>query len=210
MRVRTPAHKASKEVRLPSDRTDTLLEKFGRDLAPTLSQDFAGSIAATALGRAEIVRRIGQIRATTPPMLLVPDAGSLARFLKNARVVYRQAHPPSKRGPKFLEGKALVVISDLEKTLRRRPTRKEIIARLTDNVKYGANTVSPRTAEKCSKLYFLINRRKWKVSKAEARWLRKNFGPKSVSPHWWSDKRRQWLHDRLDATGLSKEVRDIF
>ena len=167
-------------------------------------------MAAFTLGVAEMLRVAGELKAANPTLLSVPDAGSLPEFLKNARKVYRKAHLPSKRGPKFSEGRVLSWISDLEGELKRRPTRKEIIERLTDDTNHYPKTVSVRTAGTCAKLYLLLSPGKKRFSKTDARWLRTNFGPQGPSPHWLDEKRWQWFHDRLEETGVSAEIRGIF
>ena len=186
------------------------LEAMGRTLDPTLGEDSASSMAAFTLGVAEMLRVAGEFKAANPTLLSVPDAGSLTEFLKNARKVYRKAHLPSKRGPKFSEGRVLSWISDLEIELKRPPTRKEIIERLTDDNNHYPKTVSRRTAGKCAKLYLLLSPGKKKFSKRDARWLRTNFGPQNLSPHWLEEKRWQWFGDRLDETGVSAEIRGYF
>jgi hypothetical protein len=131
------------------------LERLGRLLTPALPKDLVGSIVARGAGLTEVLRRVSEDRAAHPPIIPVPDAESLKEFLKNARKAYKNAHP-GKRGPKFAEGKALAWIARLEHELKRQPTRKEIIARLTDD-KNCPNTVSERTAEKIAKLYGQLN-----------------------------------------------------
>ena len=186
------------------------LEAMGRTLDPTLAEDSAGSMVAFTLGVAEMLRVARESKAANLTFLSVPDAGSLTQFLKNARKVYRKAYLPSKRGPKFSEGRVLSWISDLEGELKRRPTRKEIIERLTDDTNHYPKTVSLRTAGRCAKLYLLLSPGKKRFSKTDARWLRTNFGPQSLSPHWLEEKRWQWFQDRLDETGVSAEIRGYF
>jgi len=210
-RKRRPAAKSKKPSSPAKERKPRLAAKNPGSVAEVRSEDdaFVDKIVATAMETTEIMRKVGEYRLAHPPVIPVQDAISLRVFLQNARKAYRKAHPPNKRGPKFSEGRALVWIDQLENQLKRPPTRKEIITRLVNKDEHGANTVSDRTAQDFATLYLLISRRQ-RFSKVEARWLRKNFGPKVFSPHWWRGKKEQWFHDRLEATGLSKEIRDCF
>jgi len=187
------------------------LEKLGRELDPSLADDVSGSIGALILGWNEFFPQLREYEESHPPTLLVPDPGSLVGFLKNARKVYREAHPPNtKRGPKFSEGRVLSWIADLEHKLKRQPTRKEIIAHITDKDQCRSNPVSQRTADKIVKLYHLLNSKKLKLSKTDAQWLKKNFGSKGLRPNWWRDKQHQLFSARIDASGTSKQIQNYF
>lgn len=208
--------KARKPVRLIDGRLNQL-EKVGRDLHPTLPNDFVGSIIARGAGLTEILRRISEDRAAHPTIIPVPDAESLKEFLKNAQKAYRKHHPPEKRGPKFAEVEALVWIARLEHKLKRQPTRKEIIAGITDKDQCGSDPLSPRTAEKIAQLYRHLTRYTWygrtgeTLSKEGVRWLRRNLRPNQRSSNnWWAQILEQWQHAKLDATGVSKEIHDAF
>ena len=187
------------------------LEKLGRAMNPSLANDVPGSIAARNLGLIEFFHQLREYEKSHPPILLVPDPGSLVEFLKNARKVYRGAHlTKNKRGPKPSDGDALSWIANLESKLKREPTREEIIERLTNKDTYRADTVSTRTAEKFVKLYSLIKSGKQRLTKKDAQWLRKNFGPKGLPPNWWTEKQYQWFLKCIDATGISKQIGDYW
>lgn len=213
-KVKSNGKASKKSVRLTDNRLNQL-ETLGRQLIPALPNDVVGSIVARVAGQAEVLSRISEYRAAHPPVIPVPDAESLKEFLKNARKAYQNAHP-GKRGPKFAEGKALVWLAQLEHELKRQPTRKEIIVRLTDG-KNSPNTVSERTAEKIAKLYRQLTRYSWygrtspPLFKEDVRWLRKNLRPKHLTlNNWWARILEQWQHAKLDSIGLSKSVHDAF
>src|SRR5688572_5085540 len=117
-----------------------LTEEIGRSLLKDLPDDPTISrVMALSRGSVELIQMVAAYRRANPQHLSVPNDNSLTEFLKNATKVHRKAHPPSKRGRKLSEGRALVWIDQLEIDLKRRPTRKEIIARLLNKDKYGAN-----------------------------------------------------------------------
>lgn len=214
--VNTREGNARKPVRLTDNRLNQL-ESLGRLLSPELPKDSVGSIVARAVGVAEVLRRVSEERANHPPVIPVPDAESVEEFLKNARKAYRKHHPPGKRGPKFAEMEALVWIARLEHKLKHQPTRKEIIAGITDKDQYGSDPLSTRTAEKIAQLYRQLTRYAWHgrrgpvLSKEDVRWLRKNLRPNQRSSNnWWTQILEQWQHAKFDATGLSQEIRDAF
>lgn len=214
--VNTREGNARKPVRLTDNRLNQL-ETLGRLLSPALHKDFVGSLVARVVGAAEVLRRVSEDRAAHLSIISVPDAESLKEFLKNARKAYRKHHPSGKRGPKFAEVDALVWIARLEHKLKRQPTRKEIIAGITDKDRYGSIPVSIRTAEKIAQLYRLLTRYSWygrtgqALSKEDVQWLRKNLTPNQRSSiNWWTQQLKQWQHTKLEAAGLGKAIRDVF
>jgi hypothetical protein len=164
------------------------------------------------------ITRILSNLQSSPRHLSVPDAPSWGEFVKSARKIYRKAHPPGKRGRKLTMGDALVWVAQLEYDLKRQPTRKEIMTRLTDDQHHFPNTVSERIAERIAQLYArLLSRYSWygrtesPLSKEDVQWLRNNLTLKQRSSNnWWTQILEQWQHAKLEATGLSEVIRDTF
>lgn len=203
----------SRLVRNP--RLESLLEEYGRKvLGKDLPDDpTVAKVLAIARGTTEILCSLHTHR----PKLEVSDAPSLEEFLKNARKVYRKAHPPEKRGRKSSVSDALVWVARLEHELKRQPTRKEIISHVTDKDQCGSYPVSLRIAEKVAKLYLQLTQYSFygrtgpPLSKEDVRWLRRNLRPiLRSSNNWWTQILEQWQHAKLDATGFSREIREVF
>jgi len=214
---RHTTRRPKKHVRGKSDSRNTLLKKSAR--AADSPQEKDSIDISTFLYTTAVFEQLGAAYklARLPQPLTVPGAESLAQFLKNARKVYRDAHPPGKRGPKFAEVEALAWIARLEHKLNRQCTRKEIIAGITNKDQYGSIPVSVRTAEKIAHLYRQLTRYSWHsrtgqaLSKEDVRWLRNNLRPNLLSlNNWWTQILEQWQHAKFDATGLSNEIHDVF
>jgi hypothetical protein len=132
-------------------------------------------------------------------------------------MVYRKAHPPGKRGPKFSLGDALVWVARLEHELQRQLKRKEIIAHITDKDQCGSYPVSLRTAEKVAALYRQLTlysfggRTGPHLSKEDVRWLRINLTQNQrSSDNWWTQLLIQWQDSKFEAAGLSQVIRNAF
>lgn len=192
-----------------------LVEEYGRSIIGKALPDdpTVAKIIALSVGVTKILSSL----QSSPRHLSVPDAPSWEEFLQNARTVYRNAHPPGKRGRKLTMGDALVWVAQLEYDLKRQPTRKEIMTRLADN-QHFPNTVSERIAERIAQLYArLLSRYSWygrtelPLSKEDVQWLRKNLTLKQrSSDNWWTQILEQWQHAKLEATGFSREIREAF
>ena len=183
--------------------------QLGRSLCKPLPQSDArlGELVALSVGIGAIMRQLsppGTVPSFDPysnKYLRVPDAETLATFLKQARQVYRKAHDnTSRRGRPSDEENAFMSLLQLEREQGCVPSQGEIIRTLME-LKLSGNT-----AYKYAKLYRLSlrwTRDQTQLTETEQKWFARNNGIDSCWRLYWM---RLYLHHKckLEEMGGSE------
>lgn len=153
----------------------------------------------------EVAENVIAYRAAHPIVLSVPDAWTMEEFLKKAKQVYREAHPPHLTlGRRAVESVAIDKLTDFWYESGRQPTQGAMIKLLIDDLKLSKNT-----AGKYAKLYRLSRQDMARLSQADQRWLCKKFGSESLSPGWWDNRFWQRFGEKVATLGLGEKIRKI-